>query len=286
MLGGQPAASLGAEGDAFWIPHVGMPALSAYLLPQFRTGQAPVAEHDHGHFLGNRRGQFPQQFHYRVHPGAALGDAVDAPGHGNGATPVDHADDDGGGLVAFERGINGQGQATGTPPGKDPAEQRRKAETHVQFGLAGAGPVATVVEPLPEILAQAVPVAPGGEGRRHGVLAGAASENGPADPQGQAGQLWLREVRQMRFNDLLHLIAFPGKAHGRPPASGFDTTKMPDSRAFSNSSDQFQPLHTLVRARGEVADLDLEEAKTLLREFIDRHPQEWNGDIGNQTPGS
>ena len=51
----------------------------------------------------------------------------------------------------------------------------------------------------------------------------------------------------MRFNDLLHLIAFPGKAHGRPPASGFDTTKMPDSRAFSNSSDQFQPLHTLVR---------------------------------------
>ena len=50
----------------------------------------------------------------------------------------------------------------------------------------------------------------------------------------------------MRFNDLLHLIAFSGKAHGRPPASGFDTTKMPDSRAFSNSSDQFQPLHTLV----------------------------------------
>ena len=46
----------------------------------------------------------------------------------------------------------------------------------------------------------------------------------------------------MRFNDLLHLIAFPGKAHGRPPASGFDTTKMPESRAFSNSSEPVSAL--------------------------------------------
>ena len=59
----------------------------------------------------------------------------------------------------------------------------------------GTGPVAAVVEPLPEVLAQAVPVALGGEGRGHGVLAGAASENGPADSQRQAGQLWPGEVR-------------------------------------------------------------------------------------------
>ena len=52
----------------------------------------------------------------------------------------------------------------------------------------------------------------------------------------------------MRFNDLLHLIAFPGKAHGRPPASGFViATKMPDSRALSKLSDQFQSIHTPVR---------------------------------------
>ena len=192
--GGQPAASLGAEGDAFRIPHVGMPAVSAYLFPQFRTGQAPVAQHDHGHFPGDRRGQFPQQFHYLVHPGPALVGA--APG-------IDHADDDGGGLVALEGGVHRQslprtgygGQAAGAPPSKDPLEQGREAEAHVQFGFAGTGPVAAVVEPLPEILAQAVPVALGGEGRGHGVLAGAASENSPADPQGQAGQLWLREVR-------------------------------------------------------------------------------------------
>ena len=34
----------------------------------------------------------------------------------------------------------------------------------------------------------------------------------------------------MRVNHLLNLIAFPGKAHGTPPASGFViATKMPDS---------------------------------------------------------
>ena len=51
----------------------------------------------------------------------------------------------------------------------------------------------------------------------------------------------------MRFNDLLHLIAFLRKAHGRPPASGFViATKMPDSRALSKLSDQFQSIHTPV----------------------------------------
>ena len=44
----------------------------------------------------------------------------------------------------------------------------------------------------------------------------------------------------MRFNDLLHLIAFPGKAHGTPPAPGFVTaTKMPEPRALSKFSDHF-----------------------------------------------
>ena len=90
VLCGQPAAVLGAEGDVLPIPHVGMPALGAYLSPQLGTGYAPVAEHDDGHFLGHRRGQFPEQFHHGVHPGPALGGPVDAPGHGNGATPVDH----------------------------------------------------------------------------------------------------------------------------------------------------------------------------------------------------
>ena len=171
-----------------------MPALGANLRPQLGAGYAPVAQHDDGHVVGNGWGQFLEQFHGGVHPGAALGGAADAPGHRNGAAPVDHADDDGGDLVALEGGVNGQGQPAGTPPGKHSPEQGREAESYVQLGFAGTGPVAAVVEPLPEVLAEIVPLAPGGEGRSHGVLAGAAGENSPADPQRQAGQLWLGEV--------------------------------------------------------------------------------------------
>ena len=40
----------------------------------------------------------------------------------------------------------------------------------------------------------------------------------------------------MRFNRFLHLIAFSGKAHGDPPASGLDTTKMPDAPAPSQAT--------------------------------------------------
>ena len=173
-----------------------MPALSAYLRPQLGTGYAPVAQHDYGHVVGNGWGQFLEQFHGGVHPGAALGGAQGAPGHGNSATAVDHAaDDDGSSLVAFQRGVNGQGQPAGTPPGKDPPEQGGEAEGYVHLGFTGTGPVAAVVEPLPEVLAQVVPSAPRRECGGHGVLAGAAGEDGPADPQDQAGQLWLGEVR-------------------------------------------------------------------------------------------
>ena len=109
--------------------------------------------------------------------------------------PVEDADDDGGGLVALESRIDGHCQPAGHPPGEHPPEQRCEAEGYVQLGLAGACPVAAVVEPLAEILAEVVPAAPWGEGGGHCVLAGAAGENGPADPQDQTGQLWLGEVR-------------------------------------------------------------------------------------------
>ena len=102
-----------------------MPALIPYLLPQLGTGNAPVAEHDDGHILGNRWGQGLQQFHGGVHPGAGLVGVPDVPGHGDGATAVYHADDDGGGLVAFEGGVYGQGQA---PP------DRHQQRTHRSSG--------------------------------------------------------------------------------------------------------------------------------------------------------
>ena len=90
----------------------------------------------------------------------------------------------------FNVGSTARAQPVGTPPGQDPPEQGREAEAHVQFGLAGTRPVAAVVQPLPEILAEVVPSAPGREGGGHGVLAGAAGENSTAHPQNQAGQLW------------------------------------------------------------------------------------------------
>ena len=102
-----------------------MPALSAYLRPPLGTGYAPVAEHDYGHVVGNGWGQFPEEFHGGVHPRTALGGAVDAPGHRNGAAPVEDADDDGGDLISFQGGVDGRGQPTGPPPGEHPPEQGR-----------------------------------------------------------------------------------------------------------------------------------------------------------------
>ena len=61
------------------------------------------------------------------------------------------------------------------------------------------------------------------------------------------------------------------------------------ARVVAGESENFPEqngLDLMLRHGVEVADLDLEEAKTLLRAFIDRNPREWNGDIGNQTPGS
>ena len=51
---------------------------------------------------------------------------------------------------------------------------------------ASGGPEAGV-EPLPQILAQAVPFAPGREGQGYGVLVGTAGENGSADLKCQIG---------------------------------------------------------------------------------------------------
>ena len=128
-LGGQPASTFGAESDVLPVAHTGMPALGAYLLPQFGTGYAPVAEHDDGHIPGNRWGQFLEQFHRGVHPGAFLGGLVDAPGHGDGAATVDDADDDGGDLVPFQRPIAAWSCCGASHPGT-------RRETHPPVGTA------------------------------------------------------------------------------------------------------------------------------------------------------
>ena len=43
-------------------------------------------------------------------------------------------------------------------------------------------------------------------------------------------------------------------------------------------------LELMLQHGVEVVDLDLDEAKDLLRGFIERNPQEWYGDIGRTPP--
>jgi DNA-binding protein H-NS len=64
--------------------------------------------------------------------------AHDAPRHRNRTTTADHAYDYGGGLLPFQRRVYRQRQPVGTPPRKDPSQQRREAEAYVQFRPAGA----------------------------------------------------------------------------------------------------------------------------------------------------
>ena len=85
---------------------------------------------------------------------------------------------------------------------------------------------------------------------------GLPAQTVPHTHRTRPGQLWLGEVRQVSANRLLHLIAFSGKAHGDPPASGFVKNKMPDSPTSSPASARpsLSPLHTPVRylIRGDV----------------------------------
>ena len=55
------------------------------------------------------------------------------------------------------------------------------------------------------------------------------------------------------------------------------------SRVVAGESENFKEsngLDLMLRHGVEVIDLDLEEAKDLLRAFIENNPQEWNRDIG------
>ena len=75
----------------------------------------------------------------------------------------------------------------------------------------------------------------------------------------------------MRFNDLLHLVAFPGRAHGTPPTPGFVTaTKMPESRAFSKCSAHFSPYIPLSPPPPRADDGGLVEVSQMLARHTER----------------
>ena len=65
----------------------------------------------------------------------------------------------------------------------------------------------------------------------------------------------------MRFNHLMNLIAFPGKVHGKPPASGFvATNKMPESRALSKF---LAVLNSYIPLSAEVEGISRPNPRTL-----------------------
>ena len=100
----QRSWSVGGLKSMFFGSVYGVPALGGYLSPPLGAGYAPVAQHDDGHVVGNCRGRFLEQFHGEVHLGAAPGGAMDALGHGDGATAVEDTDEDDGGLVVLGSG--------------------------------------------------------------------------------------------------------------------------------------------------------------------------------------
>ena len=57
------------------------------------------------------------------------------------------------------------------------------------------------------------------------------------------------------------------------------------AKVVAGESESFEEngLDLMIRHGVEVIDMDMEEPKDLLREFITRHPDEWNGDIGRRA---
>ena len=215
----QTGACIGTEYGVDRLSRIWMPSQRAYLLPQPRTPQAAVVHHQHRHGLRDRRRQQLQQTHNRGYPSSGPVGVQNVPGNRDGAAAVDHAYDDGVYSVAMHRRVYSQDQPVRLPPCKQPSQQRDKARSDVQLHSAGAGAVTTVIEPLPEVLAQTDVAAHSCEGGRNGVLAGTLGQDGPVHPEHQSHYLRLSEVRHVMLNGLLHLVAFIWKAHGDSPAT-------------------------------------------------------------------
>ena len=221
----QASSSVRAEDCVDRLSRVGMPSRRAYLLPQSRAPQTPVTHDQHRHVLRDRFRQQRQQTHCRGYPLAGSVGRQDVPGNGNSAAAIDGTYDDGVYLVALHCRVYSQHQLVRLPPCKQPSKQRNKAQSHIQLHMAGAGTVAPIVQPLPEVLAQAVPVTHDQKSRHDGVLATTPGQYGAVDPQDQSFYLGPLKVRHVMFNGLLHLVAFSWKAHGESLASFLCGTK-------------------------------------------------------------
>ena len=212
---GQAGSPIRAEHGVDRLPHVRMPSHRAYLIPQFRAPQSPVTHYQHGHVLRHRFGQDAKHVHYRFHPLAGRVGGHDAPGKGNGAASVDCAYHDRGRLIALHCRVYGKHQPVRLPQLEQPLQQRDEARVHIQLYAARVGAVLAVVEPLSEVLPDAVEAADERKHRGDGVLATAPSQYGAVHPENQSFKLGLSEVRHVVFDGLMHLIPFGWEAHGK-----------------------------------------------------------------------
>ncbi len=236
---GRPPRSGGRlEGHVAVVAHVGMPALTADGGPQIRALQAPVAEHAHGHVRRHGRPQAVEQGAEVRHPGTGLATGPEAPGHGDGQTPVDDAHDQGHQRPALGRGVDGQRQLGALPPGQDPAQEGRETGPRVQLHPAGGGPVGPVMEPLPQVLARRVPAqTQAQQGSQHRVLATAAGHHRSPHPQGQPDHLGRTQMGQMPLDLVVQGIECRRKKHGTGACwvCG-NTNSLPANHAFSASA--------------------------------------------------
>jgi hypothetical protein len=214
-----PLAARG-EGGIRADAHQGMPPIRPNGAPQRRTPQAAVG-HDQHHHRGGHDGAQEQQQSFQVgQPHALALVRQHHPGHGDGRSPVEHAETEDHHPPAQRGGIDGDGQGGTAPPVQHPRQQRGEAGGDVQARRPGGGAVAAVVEPLPQAGAQRMLGEPQ---RRHGgqdgPLAAALGDEQRHHPQRQAAAFSTTQSRQKALHQFRDMgYCGHGVGHGTPPA--------------------------------------------------------------------
>jgi hypothetical protein len=88
-------------------------------------------------------------------------------------------------AVAMRGGVEGEGEVGAVPPGVEPAQQGSEAERDLPIAPAEDALLAPRTEEVAQPLAGRFVLAEGHEGGEHGILAGAMSEEGAVDPEGE-----------------------------------------------------------------------------------------------------
>ena len=226
------ALALRLKGDMGRVAQAGMPTQRVperhNLRPQVPTAQPLVTEHMHRHRGRHGRGQPPQQAAEVVNPGLPGLGPHDVPGHGNRMLAVDPTDHERHQVILFRSGSRGQHPrllrqlppARGHPPPAHSAQQRGEAARHFQFLPLppGLNAIRIVIQQLPLQAAQRVRVggAPGAmrQGQGHRILTAVQGQQRAFHPQSQHRPQVAGQIRQLRFQQVAHVIQCGRSMHG------------------------------------------------------------------------